>query len=133
MRDRRKGQRRDSDATAQRETRRRNNRRKRPERRSARRVDVDLWVEQERGKEVCFRHVGDLSVGGVRLDQGLSYPVGTEVRLRLSLPGEARPIHVMAEVVAVRAVGSAAQTSLRFVDMHAEDRVRVNAFVDSVT
>jgi hypothetical protein len=131
--DRRKKQRRSPENTATKASRRRSNRRQVADRRTARRVDVDLWVEQERGKEVCFRHVGDLSVGGVRLDQGLSYPAGTRVRLRLTLPGDPEAVSVDAEIVGVSAGAVGAQTSLRFVGARPEDLVRINGFIDSVT
>ncbi len=111
----------------------RNERRHGLDRRASRRIALDLWVEQERGKEVCFRHVGDLSTGGVRLDHGLSHPTGTRVRLRFHLPDDHRVIDAAAEVVAASTAQDRHQTSLRFVDLPREDRLRINAFIDALT
>jgi hypothetical protein len=132
-RDRRKKQRRSTENTVLRESRRQTNRRQSSDRRVARRVEVDLWIEQELGKEVNFRHAADLSIGGVRLDQGISYPVGTQVRLVFRFPGEPSPLSLAAEIVGVTTADGGGYTNIKFVGLAREEKLRLNGFLDSVT
>lgn len=127
--DRRSSDRRNSESSIVKTPRRKTERRN-AERRLDERISLDLWIEQEAGPEVSYRHVGDLSAGGVRLDHGFSYPVGSRVKLRFALPGDARQIEVAADVVAVSPEESRHYTSLRFVDLAGEDHVRITKFIE---
>lgn len=129
MNDRRHGDRRRRDSSIVRKPRR-NTQRRVDERRSERRVDVDLWLEQQQGDEVSYRYAGNLSAGGVRLVTGVSYPEGTRVNLRFSLAEDEQPIETPAEVVQVAWEGGKSQTSLRFLDLGGEDHDRIRAFIE---
>ncbi|HSI05472.1 MAG: PilZ domain-containing protein [Myxococcota bacterium] len=127
--DRRSSDRRTSESSIVKTPRRRTERRN-AERRLDERITLDLWIEQEAGPEVSYRHVGDLSAGGVRLDHGFSYPVGSRVKLRFALPDDPKQIEVAADVVAVSPEESRHHTSLRFVDLAGEDHIRITKFID---
>jgi c-di-GMP-binding flagellar brake protein YcgR len=127
--DRRRKQRRTTETTIVKTPRRKTERRN-TERRVDERIGLDLWIEQQAGPEMSYRHVGDLSAGGVRLDHGFSYPVGSRVKLRFALPGDPRQIEVAADVVAVSPEESRHHTSLRFVDLKGEDHIRITRFIE---
>jgi c-di-GMP-binding flagellar brake protein YcgR len=105
--------------------------RRRGERRGLRRIAVELWVRQEREREVCLCRAADLSIGGMQLDYGLPHPIGTQVKLRFSLPDVTPSIEVNAEVVAASWTGRTPITNLRFLDLGAEDRKRLREFLNA--
>lgn len=127
--DRRSEDRRTSESSIVKTPRRKEERRA-GERRLDERANLDLWIEQEAGQEVSYRHVGDLSAGGVRLDHGFSYPVGSRVKLRFNLPDDPKQIEVSADVVAVSPEESRHYTSLRFIDLNGEDHIRITNFIE---
>ena len=128
--DRRKTDRRTKEASIVATPKRRTERRE-GDRRLDDRVNIDLWIEHAHGDETSYRHVGDISAGGVRLDQGFSYPVGTKVRLRFNLPDDPKVIDVHADVVSITPEHDRHYTSLRFVDLRGEDHIRISSFIDS--
>ena len=107
--------------------------RRRGERRGLRRIPVELWVRQEVEREVCLCRAADLSVGGMQFDYGLPHPIGTQVKLRFSLPGAPRPIEVAAEVVAASWTGRTPTTNLRFIDLRDQDRRHLRAYLAAQT
>ncbi|MEL6339818.1 MAG: PilZ domain-containing protein [Myxococcota bacterium] len=103
------------------------------DRRSAPRVDIDLWIEQERGEETVFRLAGNLSAGGIFLEHGFSTPVGSRVKLRLALDDDAEPLELAAEVVETQIVdGAPNAASLTFVDLEGVSRERILAYLNAV-
>lgn len=128
--DRRRRDRRNYEASVVKAPQRRNERRE-GDRRLDDRVNIDLWLEHAHGDETSYRHVGDLSAGGVRLDQGFSYPVGTRVRLRFNLPNDPDVIEVSAEVMSITPEQDRHNTSLRFLDLKGEDHIRISSFIDA--
>jgi len=105
--------------------------RRRGDRRSLRRISVELWVRQEVEREVCLCRAADLSVGGMQFDYGLPHPIGTQVKLRFSLPEMEKPIEVTAEIIAASWTGRTPTTNLRFLDLNAEDRKRLREFLSA--
>jgi hypothetical protein len=102
------------------------------DRRGHERVSVEIWLEEQLGEEVLFRRSGNISAGGVQLDQGFPKPVGTRVRLSFALPGESRTIKVTAEVVGAKVSGDQMNTHLQFVDISDEDKRRLEEFTARV-
>ncbi|MBN2360917.1 MAG: PilZ domain-containing protein [Deltaproteobacteria bacterium] len=103
--------------------------RRRGERRSLRRITVELWVRQEYEREICLCRAADLSVGGMQFDYGLPHPVGTQVELRFALPGVEQRIEVSAEIIAASWTGRTPTTNLRFLDLSDENRRHLRAFL----
>lgn len=112
--------------------RRSDERRSGMDRRSAPRVSIDLWVEQERGDETVFRLAGNLSAGGIFLEHGFSTPVGSRVKLRLALDDDAEPLELSAEVVETQIIDDAPNAaSLTFVDLEGAARERILAYLNT--
>lgn len=69
------------------------------ERRGEKRVPIEMWVEESRGRDVYFQRSGNISVGGIYLDGTIPHPRGTVVQLKFTLPGETDPIQLRGEIV----------------------------------
>jgi uncharacterized protein (TIGR02266 family) len=105
--------------------------RRRGDRRRAARAPLDLWVEEEKGDELYFRRTGNVSLGGVYFEQTIPHALGTVVRLRFALPGEAqRMIEAQAEIVNTPTVKDGLGMGLRFVSMNDADRLALQSFLD---
>src|SRR6185437_1475752 len=59
------------------------------ERRRDKRIPVDMWVEAEDGEDLYMQRAANLSVGGAFFAQTVPTLVGTKVKLRFQLPGDA--------------------------------------------
>ena len=101
-----------------------------PERRSNRRIPVEMWVEEVRGRDYYFQRSGNLSVGGMYLDKSIPHPRGTTVQLKFTLPDETEPICVDGEIVGEPEVERLGM-HVRFTNLEADSLVheRVIAFV----
>ncbi|MEO6953731.1 MAG: PilZ domain-containing protein [Polyangia bacterium] len=71
------------------------------DRRSAARTPFDIWIEETSDQATYFQRSANLSAGGLYVENGVPQPVGTQMALRFSLPDDATPIRVTAEVVRV--------------------------------
>jgi uncharacterized protein (TIGR02266 family) len=71
------------------------------ERRTSQRVPIEMWVEEITDGSQVFRRAGNLSRGGLFLDKTIAIPIGSEVKLRFTLPGDAAPIDVDAKIVSI--------------------------------
>lgn len=69
------------------------------DRRSTKRIPVEMWVEEIRGIDRYFQRSGNLSLGGIYLDGTIPHPRGTVVNLRFTLPGDVEPVLVRGEIV----------------------------------
>lgn len=96
------------------------------DKRRKRRIPVELWVELERGGELYFQRASNLSVSGVYFTQTFPLPVGTEVALRFTLPGEDRQIACRGEIVNAKELGM----GVHFSALAKEDRSRIEALID---
>src|SRR5262245_39789528 len=69
------------------------------ERRSNKRISVEMWVEEVRGADRYFQRSGNLSTGGLYLDGTIPHPKGTIVQPKFTLPGEDDTVEVRGEIV----------------------------------
>lgn len=129
MTDRRKRERRQQQVQVADERRRGD--RRRGDRRSATRAPLDLWVEEEKGNELYFRRTGNVSLGGLYFEQTIPHALGTQVRLRFSLPGHDGVIEATAEIVNTPQVKDGLGMGLRFTSMSDEARLRLQTFIDA--
>ena len=60
--------------------------RRQADRRSARRVPLEVWVEEISEDAVYFQRTADVSPGGLHLAGTVPHPPGTEVKVRFGLP-----------------------------------------------
>jgi hypothetical protein len=88
-----------------------------------------MWVEELLEGSQVFRRAGNLSVGGMYLDQTIPIPLGTRVRLRFTLPGDSVPILVMGEIVSISAT-DALGMGVKFVSVDPEAQGRIDGYVN---
>lgn len=100
------------------------------DRRMDARLPVDLWVRQELAGESSYSHASDLSAGGMQMDHGLPYPIGTKVNLRFKLANDDHIFSMAAEVVSARWVDGKPITNLKFLDLAGDDYIRITQFVE---
>lgn len=102
---------------------------KKDERRNNQRIYIEIWIEEGTETGVVYRRAGNLSVGGVLLDHGFPTPVGQQVALRFTLPGDSETIRVKAEVISAEAEGRRLVNRLRFIDLTDAHCQRINNFI----
>jgi uncharacterized protein (TIGR02266 family) len=100
------------------------------DRRTAERIPVEMWVEESNAEELYFQRSGNLSVGGIFLENTIPHPMGTQVELRFTLPGEAQPIKVKGRIVNVPDAGGFGM-GVQFVDLDGATRERIHRFVEN--
>lgn len=90
---------------------------------------VELTIELASGPNLVFLATSDLSPGGAFFAHAVPYPLGTKVRARFTLPGDARAIDCAAEIVASRP--GKLGMGVRFLDLPAAELERIEKFVAS--
>ena len=99
------------------------------EKRSARRIPVEMWVEESTDRELYFQRGANISVGGIFLQRTIPHAKGTIVLLRFTLPGDTRPIEVKGEIVNIGDDDADLGMGLRFVNLGDEDERRIADFI----
>ncbi len=109
---------------------RRKHTRRHGDRREQARAPLDLWVEEEKGDELYFRRTGNVSMGGLYFEQTIPHALGTQVRIRFTLPGDPRVIEAVGEVVNTPKSKDGLGMGVAFVEMSDADKERLQKFVD---
>jgi uncharacterized protein (TIGR02266 family) len=99
------------------------------ERRASARIPVEMWVEDLTDGGVVFRRAGNLSAGGLYLDQTIPLPMGTAVKLRFTLPGDAAPVTVSGQIVSILPKAGPGM-GVKFTGLDAPTSERVRAYID---
>ena len=99
------------------------------ERRRDKRIPVDMWVEAEDGEDLYMQRAANLSVGGAFFAQTVPTLVGTKVKLRFQLPGDAVEIECMGEIVSAAEKGLG--MGVRFVDLPEAARAKIEKLIDA--
>jgi type IV pilus assembly protein PilZ len=94
-------------------------------------MPIEMWVEELLEGSQVFRRAGNLSRGGMYLDQTIPIPLGTKVRLRFTLPGDNVPILVNGEIVSISASDTLGM-GVKFVTVEPEAQARIDAYVGRV-
>jgi uncharacterized protein (TIGR02266 family) len=102
------------------------------ERRASARLPIEMWVEELLDGSQVFRRAGNLSRGGMYLDQTIPIPVGTRVRLRFTLPGDNVPILVNGEIVSISAT-DALGMGVKFIAIDADAQARIDTYLERTT
>lgn len=87
-----------------------------------------MWVEEITDGSQVYRRAGNLSRGGLFLDQTIPLPLGTRVQLRFTLPGDSAPITVTGEIVSVSA-DTTLGMGVKFVDLPEEAAARLEQYL----
>ncbi len=92
-------------------------------------VMVKVASEQPHGRAARIWQSHNLSVSGILVRTDDTLPVGTHVETRFSLPGDPEPFITRADVVRKTSTGEVPGIALRFVDLAARDRSRLESFL----
>jgi len=98
------------------------------ERRESPRIPVEMWVEESTERELYFQRSGNLSSGGIFLENTIPHPKGTVVNLQFTLPGDTVPIKVRGEIVNAAASDELGM-GIKFVDVEPDVERRITEFV----
>lgn len=98
------------------------------DRRSSARLPIEMWVEDLTDGGIVHRRAGNLSRGGLYLDQTIPLPVGTVVKLRFEVPGDPEPLTVSGQIVSV--ASQVLGMGVKFIGIPAETQKRLDAYVD---
>lgn len=110
---------------------RRGHERRTTTRRKIPRVDLEIWVEEHRGTDRYLRRTRNLSEAGVFFDVALPSPVGSEVTLEFTLPGDPRPIVAHGEVVSSGSGPDHLGMGVRFTRVEDDGARRIRALVQA--
>jgi uncharacterized protein (TIGR02266 family) len=97
------------------------------ERRGGARHPVEVAVEISHGTQMHIHATGNLSGGGAFFHRAIPYAVGTQVQLKIHIPGEPQPVECDGEVVNVpnkKELGM----GVRFQGLTAKDAQRLDTF-----
>jgi hypothetical protein len=97
------------------------------ERRTSARLPVEMWVEDLTDGGVVYRRAGNLSRGGLFLDQTIPLPEGSAVKLRFTLPGDDVPLVVDGQIVSVR---EGPAMGLKFIGLPPDVQRRIDGFCE---
>lgn len=95
------------------------------------RVPLQLWIEELEGEDLYLRRAGDLSEGGVGLEVPVPVAPHSIVRLRVPLPGDARPVTAAGRVVETRDKGSGLGLGVEFLTVEGDGRRRLRQFLSA--
>ena len=101
------------------------------DRRQAERIPLEMWVEETTERDRYFRRAGNLSKGGLRLDHTIPLPLGTQVNLTFTLPGDEVPVEVACEIVS-NAGPEDLRMGVKFLNLTAEAQARIDAYLARV-
>ena len=101
------------------------------DRRQTARIPLEMWVEERTEQDRYFRRAGNLSRGGLRLDHTIPLPLGTQVNLTFTLPGDSVPVQVAGEIVS-NAGPEDLRMGVKFVNLKAESQAQIDAYLARV-
>ena len=88
---------------------------------------IEISLEKS-GRFVLGRSI-NISSTGILLEVDRMLPQDGPVRLHFYLPGDPRPLQIMAEVLRAEFAGSMSKYGMRFVDPDEDDRERISRYV----
>lgn len=100
------------------------------DRRKEKRVNMELWIEEQEGENKVFMRTGNLSAGGVYFDRALPHFPGKRLCLKIPLGTEkdAPVVRVWAEVVNDRS--SDLGMGVKFLSFGANGEELLRAFLE---
>jgi uncharacterized protein (TIGR02266 family) len=99
------------------------------ERRRHARMPVEMWVEDLTDGGVVHRRAGNLSKGGLYLDQTIPLPIGSKVKLRFTLPEDSAQVTVSGQIVSINSRDRLGM-GVKFVDVDADVQQRIDSFIE---
>jgi type IV pilus assembly protein PilZ len=102
------------------------------ERRASARMPVEMWVEDLTDGGVVYRRAGNLSRGGLYLDQTIPLPIGSKVKLRFALPDDATPITVAGQIVSINSREKLGM-GVKFIEIERAVQDRIGSYIERLT
>jgi type IV pilus assembly protein PilZ len=99
------------------------------ERRRHARMPVEMWVEDVTDGGVVHRRAGNLSKGGLYLDQTIPLPIGSKVKLRFTLPEESAALTVNGQIVSINSRDRLGM-GVKFTDVDISVQQRIDSFIE---
>ncbi|MBN1962131.1 MAG: PilZ domain-containing protein [Deltaproteobacteria bacterium] len=99
------------------------------DRRSTKRIPLELWMEEVAGDDVYFRRSGNIGEGGVYFDKVVPHVIGTMVTLKFALPGEHEMIVARGEVVSNTSEKTKLGMRVKFIAIEGDGRRRLRDFI----
>ncbi len=99
------------------------------ERRKGARMPVEMWVQDVTDGGVVYRRAGNLSRGGLYLDQTIPLPVGSRIRLRFALPEDPVTGTVMGQIVSINASARLGM-GVKFLAIDGDFQQRIESFIE---
>jgi hypothetical protein len=99
------------------------------ERRKGARMPVEMWVQDITDGGVVYRRAGNLSRGGLYLDQTIPLPVGSRIRLRFALPDDPVTGTVMGQIVSINASARLGM-GVKFLAIDGDFQQRIETFIE---
>jgi type IV pilus assembly protein PilZ len=99
------------------------------ERRRHARMPVEMWVEDVTDGGVVHRRAGNLSKGGLYLDQTIPLPIGSKVKLRFTLPEESAALTVNGQIVSINSRDRLGM-GVKFTDVDVNVQQRIDNFIE---
>lgn len=104
-------------------------RRRGADRRAAKRIPLEMWMEEVEKGHVALRRTGDVSAGGAYFDRIVPHPLGTRIALRIPIPGDDEEVRVYGEVVNLEKDGTG--MGVKFTEFDGDGEERLAAYLDS--
>jgi uncharacterized protein (TIGR02266 family) len=95
-------------------------------------MPVEMWVEDLTDGGVVYRRAGNLSRGGLYLDQTIPLPIGSKVKLRFALPDDAAPITVAGQIVSINSREKLGM-GVKFIDIDRAMQDRIGSYIERLT
>jgi type IV pilus assembly protein PilZ len=95
-------------------------------------MPVEMWIEDLTDGGVVYRRAGNLSRGGLYLDQTIPLPIGSKIKLRFSLPDESAPIAVTAQIVSINSRERLGM-GVKFLDLDHNVQDRIGSYIERLT
>lgn len=99
------------------------------ERRNGARMPIELWVQDITDGGVVYRRAGNISRGGLYLDQTIPLPVGSRIKLRFSLPEDATTGTVTGQIVSINASARLGM-GVKFLQIEPEFQQRIEGYIE---
>ena len=100
------------------------------DRRKSQRIPVNMWVQESKERELYFQRAVNLSRDGMFLERTIPHPIGTEVLLEFTLPGQAESMKVKARIVNTPDNEAGLGMGLEFTDLDERERAAIEAYIE---
>jgi type IV pilus assembly protein PilZ len=95
-------------------------------------MPVEMWVQDVTDGGIVYRRAGNLSRGGLYLDQTIPLPVGSRIRLRFALPDDPVMGTVSAQIVSINSSARLGM-GVKFLTIDGDFQQRIENYIERCT